>query len=106
MDPATELEEVIAAVRVAQRELDASSADLERILNERSNATDRLNRAGDNLESLKEKMFSLVVQKPWTDQGEVETTPEPVRVLPSYRDGSVRLEEGVDAAWSDKGPEA
>lgn len=97
--PATPLEAAVQDVRNAQIAFDLENAQYERMHIEISEARVRRDAAGETLSNARNHLFECAV-KP------TPYVTEPIRVAPSYlTERDVRLEEGVDAAWSDKGPE-
>jgi hypothetical protein len=84
--PATEIEATIEAIRLAQREHDASIKHLEVIIEEHNNATDRVNKASEALNIARENMYEAVVKEPWTADrsSALSGTPSPVRVVPAW----------------------
>lgn len=102
-DPiATEIEVVINTVRNAQLEHDEATENLQRIIEEHNLANERVNVTGQALCDAREQMYAVVVEKPWnkTILDEVSNISKPIRVVSPW------VDENVDAAWSEKGPEA
>jgi hypothetical protein len=97
--PATPLEAAIQDVRIAQGAYDEACNNLQQIIVAHKHADEQVNDTGRTLRDAREKMYEAVVEP-------TRYTSEPIRVLPTYRDEAPQIEEGVDAAWSDKGPEA
>lgn len=93
--PATELDAVIEEVRVAQREFDAASSDMMRLRSELEIASERLDRAGERLRNLRDKMYNVVVQKPWGQDDQNETS--------NHESDDIVQPIRVPAAWSDEG---
>jgi hypothetical protein len=98
LTPATPLEAAVQNVRTAQIEYDQASENYERLAIDIADARVRRDSTGEALSNARNDLFEAAV-KP------TQYVTEPIRVAPTYlTENDVRLEEGVDAAWSDKGP--
>lgn len=97
--PATPLEAAIQDVRIAQAKYDEANETYERLHVEISELRVRRDASNVELIDARERLCAEAV-KP------TQYVTEPIRVAPSYiTEDRARIEEGVDAAWSDKGPE-
>jgi len=92
----TPFDTALQNLRDAQKTFEDAEANMRNITVEKEYATISLNEAGDYLHEAKKNLYKEAIKEPWRPD---------VQEL-AVENRYIRIAEGVDAAWSDKGPDA